>query len=71
MVNESVFSGNTGGGVEADSGGTLTINSSVISGNGTGIVAVGTIQIANSEIAFNITPGVGRGSVARQQPLQQ
>jgi len=54
VVNNSVFSGNTSGGIEANAGGTMVVDRSVISGNGTGISAAGTIRISNSDIAFNV-----------------
>jgi hypothetical protein len=53
MVNESVFSGNESGGIEADSGATMVVDRSVISGNGTAINAGGTIRLSNSDVAFN------------------
>ncbi len=53
-VNESVFSGNTSGGIEADAGAQLNVDRSVISGNGTGISAVGTIRVSNSDVSSNI-----------------
>jgi parallel beta helix pectate lyase-like protein len=59
MVRDSVFSGNTQGGVEADAGGTLNIDNSVISGNGTGISVQGTVRISNSDIMFNAAQASG------------
>jgi hypothetical protein len=54
MVSDSVFSGNTGGGVESDPNAVLVIDRSVISGNGTGITnGGGTVRISNTDVAFN------------------
>lgn len=55
MINRSVFSGNTAAGIEADPGGEIMVDNSVSSGNGTGIEALGTIRLANTDISFNGT----------------
>lgn len=53
MINRSVFSGNTLGGIESDPGGEINVDNSVISGNGTGVTNSGTIRLANTDISFN------------------
>lgn len=53
MINRSVFSGNTLGGIEADPGGEINVDNSVISNNGTGVTNSGTIRLANTDISFN------------------
>ncbi|MBI4920517.1 MAG: right-handed parallel beta-helix repeat-containing protein [Devosia nanyangense] len=55
MINRSVFSGNTLGGIEADPGGEINVDNSVISSNGTGVTNSGTIRLANTDISFNAT----------------
>lgn len=57
MVNRSVFMGNTTAGVEADPGGNLTINNSVMSQNSTGVTASAgsTVRLSNNDITFNST----------------
>jgi len=52
---QSDFSGNATAGVEADSGGQLTVDNSAINGNGTGVMAGGAIRLSNSNINFNNT----------------
>lgn len=55
IANRSVFSGNTGAGVQAD-GGQITINGSLISNNATGVIRnSGTVRLSNNDIAFNNT----------------
>jgi Right handed beta helix region len=49
----SVFSGNAGAGVEADPGGQITVDNSMISNNGIGLQVGGTIKVSNSDIVFN------------------
>lgn len=44
-------------GVEADSGASVIVTSSIIMGNGTGIVGNGTVRLRDSDIAYN-TVGV-------------
>jgi hypothetical protein len=51
----SVFSGNTTAGVETDAGGSLAMDSSLVSGNATGLQNNGTMAFSNSEISFNTT----------------
>jgi hypothetical protein len=55
MANRSVFSLNSTAGVETDVGARLNVDNSVINNNGTGVIAGGTIRLANSDIAFNTT----------------
>src|SRR5262249_4441529 len=57
MAYRSVFMGNGTAGVEADPGGSVTVDNSSVTHNGTGIMATGgsTIRIANSDITFNTT----------------
>jgi hypothetical protein len=52
-VRRSVFAGNSGAGVEADSGGQVTVDASLISNNGIGAQVGGTIKVSNSDIVFN------------------
>jgi Right handed beta helix region len=55
-VARSVFSNNTTAGIEADSGGQLMLDSSVVSYNAIGISASGgAVAFANTDIAFNST----------------
>jgi hypothetical protein len=55
-VARSVFSNNVTAGIEADSGGQLMLDSSIVSYNGAGISASGgAVAFANSDIAFNAT----------------
>jgi hypothetical protein len=59
-VARSVFANNTTAGVEADSGGQLMLDSSLVSYNGTGIAANGgAVAFTNSDIAFNATAITG------------
>jgi hypothetical protein len=58
-VNRSVFSHNTTAGVEADFGGQLMLDNSVVSYNATGVSNSGTIELANTNITFNITAFAG------------
>ena len=61
MINRSVFSGNTGPGIEAEgpfAAVEMNVDRSVSSGNGTGISNGGgttTIRLSNTDIAFNAT----------------
>lgn len=65
MINRSVFTGNTMGGIEAEGPGVgveVNIDNSVSSSNGTGVVNGGgavTIRLANTDIAFNATAITG------------
>jgi len=59
MINRSVFSGNTGAGIEADTGGEANVDNSVASSNGVGVQAFGTIRISNTDITFNVTGVAG------------
>jgi hypothetical protein len=55
-ITRSVFSNNTTAGVEADSGGQMMLNESMVSYNGTGISASGgAVALANTDVAFNST----------------
>jgi hypothetical protein len=55
-IARSVFSNNTTAGIEADPGGQLMLDSSIVSYNVTGISASGgAVGFANSDIAFNQT----------------
>lgn len=54
-VARSVMSGNSIAGVEADPGARLRVNDTVITHNGTGVMAFGTVRLSNSDIAFNGT----------------
>jgi hypothetical protein len=52
-IRRSVFAGNSGTGVEADSGGQVTVDGSLISNNGIGLQVGGTVKVSNSDISFN------------------
>jgi hypothetical protein len=52
-IKRSVFSGHGGTGVEADLGAQVTVDNSLISGNGIGLQVGGTIKVSNSDIVFN------------------
>jgi hypothetical protein len=59
-VARSVFSNNSTAGIEADSGGQLMLDSSMVTYNGTGISANGgAVGFTNSDIAFNATAITG------------
>jgi Right handed beta helix region len=51
-IKRSVFSGNSGTGVEADLGGQVTVDNSLISNNGIGLQGAG-VKVSNSDIVFN------------------
>jgi hypothetical protein len=55
VVSRSIISANTTAGIEADAGGQVFVDNTVISHNGTGVQADGTIILGNSDIAFNTT----------------
>ena len=55
----SVLSANTTAGAEADLGAQLAVDDSAISGNGTGVQAIGAIRLSNSDIKFNTTAFAG------------
>ena len=58
-VYRSVFTDNSKAGVEADGGGQLMLDNSIVSYNATGVSNSGTIELANSDITFNTTAFVG------------
>jgi hypothetical protein len=59
-VMRSVFSNNTSAGVEADSGGQLMLDNSVVSNNKTGIESNGgPVALANTNVSFNSTAITG------------
>jgi hypothetical protein len=55
VISRSVFSGNTASGVQSDPGGTSSVDSNIISHNGTGItvVAGGSMRLSNNDITLN------------------
>ena len=55
MATRSVFSGNSTAGIEADSGGGINIDSSVIANNGTGVQSSNNIRLSNTDVSFNGT----------------
>jgi hypothetical protein len=55
VVNRSVLYGNTTAGVEVDSSGQLTMDSSVVGNNLVGLSNQGAISFGNSDISFNTT----------------
>jgi hypothetical protein len=57
IIKNSIAAGNSTAGVEADAGGTVTVASSVISGNAMGIQANAgaTVRVRDSDIVFNAT----------------
>jgi hypothetical protein len=62
MINRSVVSGNVNQGIDSEGAGAeTTVNNSVSSSNGTGLVTVGggILRIRNSDIAFNTTAASG------------
>ena len=68
-VMRSVFSNNTTAGVEADPGGQLMLDSSIVSYNPTGIASNGgPVGFANSNVSFNATGDHRRDDVIRKQP---
>lgn len=55
-ITRSVFSNNTTAGVQADSGGQMMLNESMVSYNSTGIIGNGgAVALANTDVAFNGT----------------
>ena len=54
-INRSVFSGNTSAGLEADAGGRIGVDNSLVSANATGLQNAGTMSLSNSGISFNTT----------------
>jgi hypothetical protein len=55
VVSRSVMSHNSSAGVEANTGGTLSVDNSEITANDVGVEADGGIVLANSDIQFNTT----------------
>ena len=53
VIARSVFSGNSGTGIEADAGAQVMVDSSVISNNAIGLQVGGLIRVGNSDIVFN------------------
>jgi hypothetical protein len=58
-VYRSVFVDNSTAGVEADAGGQLMLDNSIVSYNATGVSSSGAIELANSDITFNTTAFTG------------
>jgi len=54
-INRSVFAGNSKSGIQADSGAQMTLDSSVVSNNVTGVSTSGTVALANTDITYNGT----------------
>jgi len=61
-ITNSVFSGNTGAGIEADPSAQVGVDYSVSTNNGTGIQSAGTILLSNTDVSFNGTGVSGAGS---------
>jgi hypothetical protein len=59
MVKRSVFSGNANAGIEADPGGIVGINGTLLSFNGFGLQNFGTMTVADSDIDSNSTAVTG------------
>jgi hypothetical protein len=59
VVNRSVLYGNTTAGVQVDSSGQLTLDSSVVGNNLVGLSSPGAISFGNSDISFNATAFAG------------
>jgi hypothetical protein len=55
----SVFAGNTTAGIEADLGGQVGVDSTVVTGNNIGLQNTGTMSVSQSEISFNTTGASG------------
>ena len=55
----SVFAGNTTAGIEADLGGQVGADSTVVTGNNIGLQNAGTMSVSNSEVSFNTTGASG------------
>jgi hypothetical protein len=55
VVSRSVMSHNSSAGVEANAGGTLSVDNTEITANGVGVEANGGIVLANSDVQFNKT----------------
>jgi len=54
-IKRSVFAGNFGTAVEADAGGQVSVDNSMVSNNGIGFQVGGTVKVSNSDIVFNGT----------------
>jgi hypothetical protein len=55
----SVFAGNTTAGIEADVGGQVGVDSTVVTGNNIGLQNSGTMSVSNSEVSFNTAGASG------------
>jgi Right handed beta helix region len=55
----SVFAGNTTAGIEADLGGQVGVDSTVVTANNVGVQNSGTISVSDSEISMNTTGASG------------
>ena len=55
VIKNSIASQHTTGGIEGDAGSTMTITSSIISGNGTGIITSGIVRMRDSDLSYNTT----------------
>jgi Right handed beta helix region len=55
----SVFAGNTSAGIEADAGGQVGVDSTVVTANNIGLQNSGTMSVSNSEISLNATGASG------------
>jgi hypothetical protein len=54
-ITRSIFAGNTNVGVEADNGAFMSVESTLVHSNGTGVLAAGSIRLSNSDIVLNST----------------
>jgi hypothetical protein len=55
MVSRSVLSGNATAGLEADPGAQVLVDNSIVTHNNIGVQPLGTVVLANTDIAFNNT----------------
>ena len=54
-IKRSVFSGNSTAGIEADLGGQVGVDNTLVSGNGIGLQNAGTMSFSNTSVTFNTT----------------
>jgi Right handed beta helix region len=54
-ITRSVFAGNSQAGIEADNGGFMSVESTLVHANTTGVAAAGSIRLSNSDIVLNST----------------
>ncbi|MEH2487069.1 right-handed parallel beta-helix repeat-containing protein [Bradyrhizobium sp. AZCC 2230] len=64
FVTRTVIAGNAASGIVNDGGSAINVDSSSITGNGTGITANGIIRLSNSDVTLNATGFAGSATVS-------